>query len=116
MKMITQTRQAVYKKFNGHCAYCGIKLTFGAMHIDHAIPKVFGGLDDYGNLMPSCHACNNYKSACRIEEFRNQLNKLFETKAYMFKSTVKARILEQFGVISYSEWNGKFYFEKEQSK
>ena len=30
------TREAVYRKYNGHCAYCGCELEYKDMQVDHA--------------------------------------------------------------------------------
>lgn len=31
-------RKAVYAKYNGHCAYCGRKIEYKDMQVDHLIP------------------------------------------------------------------------------
>ena len=31
-------REAVYDKYNGHCAYCGKKIEYKEMQVDHLIP------------------------------------------------------------------------------
>jgi hypothetical protein len=44
--------------WNNHCAYCG---TVGKLTIDHVLPVAFGGLDEFGNLVPACGICNSSK-------------------------------------------------------
>lgn len=66
-------RKDVYNKFNGHCAYCGDKITMLYFEVDHVIPRKQckeGCLWLIGNLYPSCKQCNILKSNHSIEEFR----------------------------------------------
>ena len=122
-----ETRQKVYEKYHGHCAYCGKEITIGEMQVDHAIPfagEIYGrdrekvrqmiddnSINDFSNLMPACRACNFYKGIGDIEGFRNRIkNKLDHT----CRCTFQARLAIQFGIIEYKHWDGKFYFEKQQ--
>ena len=72
-------RDAVYKRFDGHCAYCGIEIDISEMQVDHFWPQFLAhfqpDLDNNrpGNLMPSCRKCNNFKGGMRPEDFRNEL-------------------------------------------
>lgn len=48
------------------CAYCNIAETEAqgvGFQIDHFVPQVHGGTNDYDNLMWSCQICNRAKSA-----------------------------------------------------
>ena len=76
-------RQEVYNKCSGHCAYCGIEITFKQMQVDHIKPlyrndkvetlEVWGverGTDEMDNLNPSCARCNKWKSTYSLETFR----------------------------------------------
>ena len=38
-----QTRLTVYNKCNGHCAYCGCKLEYKDMQVDHITAVGRGG-------------------------------------------------------------------------
>lgn len=73
-------RKQVYEKCNGHCAYCGCKLDYKDMQVDH-VKSVFyyNGTNDIDNLLPSCRMCNFYKSTFTLEEFRKNLE-TFEIK------------------------------------
>lgn len=120
------TRELVYKKYNGHCAYCGKELKIGEMQVDHIIPVMksyYGAKDEalkvrhmiedgsfnsIGNLMPSCRACNYYKSMSDIEGLRKRILTELE---HTCRSTFQTRLAMQYGMIEYKEWNGKFYFE-----
>ena len=72
-----ETRQVVYNKYGGHCAYCGKKLTYREMQVDHVLSVCNNGENnDIGNLMPACRMCNFYKSTYTIEQFRARLGKI----------------------------------------
>lgn len=47
-------RKQVYQKYNGHCAYCGCKLEYKDMQVDH-VKSVFyyNGTNDIDNLLPN---------------------------------------------------------------
>ena len=34
-----KTREIVYNKYNGHCAYCGCEIEMKDMQVDHIVPK-----------------------------------------------------------------------------
>lgn len=38
-QMNKNVRQAVYAKYNGHCAYCGCEIDYKDMQVDHIKPK-----------------------------------------------------------------------------
>jgi 5-methylcytosine-specific restriction endonuclease McrA len=40
------------------CQYCGREHTSGDLTIDHVIPKVQGGSNDWGNVVACCRSCN----------------------------------------------------------
>lgn len=120
-------RQKVYDKYHGHCAYCGKEIKIGDMQVDHIIPVMKsyygtkeaaekvrqmiadGSFNDVGNLMPSCRACNYYKSMGDIEQLRERILTELE---HTCRSTFQTRLAMQYGMIEYKEWDGKFYFEK----
>jgi 5-methylcytosine-specific restriction endonuclease McrA len=115
-------REQVYKKYNGHCAYCGREIKIKEMQVDHleakantrAIGKdmdgkyIYPDINRFDNLMPSCRRCNHYKRAERLETFRHQIKTLHERikKFYIVKVAI------DFGLIDFKEWDGLFYFEK----
>ena len=102
-------REQIYQKYDGHCAYCGCKLEYKDMQIDHVI-SVYGndGSDDINNLMPSCRMCNFYKSTFPVEVFRKRLETLYERlqKLFIYRLALK------YGLISEHKSNVVFYFEK----
>lgn len=107
-----KTREAVYAKYDGHCAYCGREIAYKDMQVDHFIPyRAWGiedaGTDDISNLMPSCRMCNHYKRANSLETFRRYIEeiprKLHEN--YIYKVGLV------YGNVSEKEKKILFYFE-----
>lgn len=97
-------RQQVFDKYKGHCAYCGCILEYKDMQVDH-IDSVYRAeyhgkeMDEsIKNYMPSCRACNFYKSTFSIEEFRNNIqNKLIRKlqKDFNYKMLVKYEMIHE---------------------
>ncbi len=54
-------KHTLYGKQEGLCNGCMIQFPFRNMTIDHIVPRVKGGQDDYGNLQLLCNACNSVK-------------------------------------------------------
>lgn len=59
---------------DGLCAYCETPL-FGNYQVDHMIPIVRGGSNDWSNLAITCAPCNGSKHASTAEEFMERLRK-----------------------------------------
>lgn len=107
-------RQAVYDKYDGHCAYCGRKFdSIRDMQVDHILPQRNGGNNELDNLNPSCRLCNHYKRGNDLETFRIfSLGGIIERlkKIYIFRVALK------YGMIDIKNWDGKFYFERKQDE
>lgn len=56
-------RMIVYKRDGKKCRYCGRKLKYGQMEVDHIKPVASHGNDYIFNLACSCKSCNRSKSA-----------------------------------------------------
>lgn len=81
MAISKKTREAVYQKYAGHCAYCGRPIAYKDMQVDHFRPlrawdTEDAGTDDISNLMPACRMCNHYKRANSIETFRRYIREI----------------------------------------
>lgn len=104
-------REQVYQKYNGHCAYCGCKLEYKDMQVDH-IKSVcgYGDNNNIDNLFPSCRMCNFYKGISDLEYFRKGLETLHERlqKPFIYRLALK------YGLIEEHKKKIKFYFEKEK--
>jgi hypothetical protein len=56
-------RQALRKRFQYRCGYCGVSETSAGaeLTVDHFKPRSCGGLHEPDNWVYSCHACNEFK-------------------------------------------------------
>jgi 5-methylcytosine-specific restriction endonuclease McrA len=59
------TREVIFDRFDGRCAYCGRPATT----LDHVIPVKHGGESKRGNLLPACASCNPRKRTKSLEDF-----------------------------------------------
>ncbi len=120
--MDKRTREMVYNKCNGHCAYCGIEIEYKEMHVDHIVPlrrgdtndqlKKFGierGKDEFENYNPSCRRCNLMKSSYPLEVFRENVKGQVE-QCNFYSSNY--RHAKRFGLVKEIDKNVVFYFEK----
>lgn len=127
MNKAKELRLRVYKKYDGHCAYCGNDILLKAFQIDHAYPKaraiptdkilVDGWLNtiqvnDFSNLMPVCRRCNHYKRSEDIEGFRKYMLMLHDRISKMYINKVGF----DYGILSVElkPFDGIFYFEKQK--
>ena len=97
MALSKRQREEIYKKYNGRCAYCGDKIEYKDMQVDHIKPKHLGGRDEMVNYMPSCRACNFYKSTFSLEEFRKRLENIPKQleKIFIYKLAKKHFLVHQ---------------------
>ena len=92
----TKERNDFYKMYGGRCAYCGVKITFRGMQIDHKIPLAINGEDTKENMLPACRTCRRIKGTSDIGYFRKTISNI---------------------IFRYTGINEpvRFYFEKEES-
>lgn len=119
MSISKKTREEVYRKYGGRCAYCGRTIALKDMQVDHFIPQsmefiFFAGeyegidsVDDIKNLMPSCRSCNHYKRAHSLETFRRYIEEIPQKLRvnYIYKIGVI------YGNVVENEKPIRFYFE-----
>ena len=55
----------VWRRDNGQCYLCGVKLLFWEFTIDHVVPIARGGAHQYSNVKICCLPCNQSKGAKR---------------------------------------------------
>lgn len=116
-------REVVYSKFKGRCAYCGDKILYENMSVDHITAKYRGsthseirayglekGTNDIENLNPSCKSCNSSKSTFTVSDWKKQLKLKHER---LLRDNSSYRILNRFKAIKYNN-NITFHFEKKQ--
>ena len=107
-----ETRQLVYNKCNGHCAYCGCKLEYKDMQIDHVIPLHRGGDDNTDNMLPACRSCNHYKATLTAEEFREYVSKIPDR---LQRDSIPYQVGVRFGIIT-SNRDVRFYYERSEGE
>lgn len=135
MGISKKTRQLVYDKFDGKCAYTGKPLG-NDWQVDHAIPKYMFPLiegwdgvgvedlkvDDFSNLLPALKIVNHYKRAKTINSFRAYLMNFhlrlakLPKKPTVQKSVNRIKymndIASAFDITVDKPFSGVFYFEK----
>jgi hypothetical protein len=112
-----KTRQAVYEKYGGHCAYCGKKIEYKEFQLDHLIPRQREHFKKYSeeeiecfeNYMPSCRRCNHYKRAHSLKAFREMIE---EIPAKLFRDNYIYKVGLDYGLVEAHEHKVKFYFEQ----
>jgi len=127
MAISKQTRQKVYKKFNGKCAYSGTKL-LDDWQVDHITPQrlydfaMINGKDNIENLMPVQRIINHYKGALTLKDFKNwylaglhlrlaKLPKKPRTEKSQKRKKYLLDVATFFCINPSSPFNGKLYFE-----
>lgn len=120
-RLSQKERQQVWQKCNGHCAYCGCKLPYNKMHVDHVrsinhaqwekirTGKIDEDINEMDNLLPACGSCNRYKHCQGLEEFRDWMTTIVSRLRH---NNVTYQIAERYGLVQEIKWDGKFYFER----
>lgn len=110
-----RVRELVYKKYDGHCAYCGCELEYKEMQVDHinsiyrAVYMHEGVDENINNYMPSCRQCNFYKSTFTLEKFRERLS---DTLIKNLQKKFNYKLALKYGLISENVKPVEFYFER----
>lgn len=55
------SREALFRRDNWTCQYCGKKLQGDNITIDHVVPRCLGGRTNWLNCLTSCKGCNMFK-------------------------------------------------------
>jgi len=107
-------RTEVYNKYGGRCAYCGCRIEYKDMQVDHMIPKrgeETRGIDTdtADNYMPSCRLCNHYKRGNSLEGWRKMIEEIpakLERDSYIYRVGVK------YGLVKPEKKPVTFYYEE----
>ena len=75
-RRVRLSSEAVFKRDNNFCQYCGVKCNSKNISVDHIIPKSKGGKNTWSNLVTACFSCNNKKGSKTLDECGMQLNRL----------------------------------------
>lgn len=115
-KLTKEERIEVYKKTDGHCAYCGCELQYKDMQVDHVVPlngwKVQGA-DEIENMLPACRSCNHYKNRMPLESFRKMVENM---PAVLMRDSVTYKNAVRFGLVNPTPHKVVFYFEKMKNR
>lgn len=110
-------REAVYNKYNGHCAYCGKRIEYKDMQLDHLIPKQREQFKRYSteeiecfeNYMPACRRCNHAKRSYSLEGFREFIETISKK---LFRDNYIYKVGLDYGLVIANEHKVIFYFEQ----
>lgn len=69
-------KKNIFKRDNGECQYCSIKLTYEHSTLDHINPKSKNGKLSWENCVLSCRKCNHKKADLSLHESGLVLKKL----------------------------------------
>lgn len=116
-----KVREAVYNKYDGHCAYCGKKIEYKDMQVDHLVPiqrerfhkYTEEEIESFDNYMPACRRCNHYKRAHSLETFRKMIEEIpykLTRDNYIYKIGLDYSLLEE------HRHSVIFYFENIKKK
>lgn len=116
-----KVREAVYNKYDGHCAYCGKPITYKEMQVDHLIPvqrerfKRYSEeeIECFENYMPVDRRCNHYKRAHSLEVFRKYIE---EIPAKLYRDNYIYKVGLDYGLVEAHERKIKFYFEEYEER
>lgn len=72
---LRKTRWWQQKTAPGLCYYCGAKVTYQELTMDHLVPLARGGRSTKDNLVPSCKTCNNLKKSMLPIEWQEHLER-----------------------------------------
>lgn len=120
-----KTRELVFEKYNGRCAYCGCELKKG-WHVDEIEPvrrnwdlkngkRVFSGTCEHPerfnieNQNPACASCNINKHSMSLEDFRNLISGFMK---HLNEVSTQYKIAKRYGLISETNVDVVFYFER----
>ena len=107
-KLSKAERQKVYQKCGGCCAYCGQKILYKEMQIDHMKPLANGGADEISNMLPACRSCNHYKATLDVEGFRRYLGGI---PARLMRDSIPFQVGRRFDLVAETGNPVAFYFE-----
>lgn len=107
-RLTKSERKKILKKTDGHCAYCGCRIAYNEMQIDHIVPIYNGGEDVESNMLPACRSCNHYKGTSSLGAFRHKLEKMLDV---LERDNVTYRIAKRFRLVIPNPKKVQFYFE-----
>ncbi len=80
-RSLRKTRWWQQKTSTGTCWYCGEKVGFKNLTMDHIIPLSRGGRSTKDNLVPCCRRCNTRKKNALPVEWQEYMDHLAAKKS-----------------------------------
>jgi len=68
-------KRILYNRDNWSCQYCGKKLSYNSVTIDHIMPKCMGGKTTWRNCVVCCKICNRNKGSKLLQDSSMKLLK-----------------------------------------
>lgn len=112
-RLTLRERKYIYNLTGGRCAYCGTRIAFDDMQVDHVVPLRKGGADTIDNMLPACRSCNHYKSTLTVEQLRKAIERMPEV---LMRDSVTYKIAVRFGLVRPIPHPVTFYFEEQSKK
>lgn len=72
---VSYSKRAILERDNFSCQYCGDKLSYKTVTIDHVFPRAHGGKTTFENTVASCFPCNNKKGSRLVGQSGLRLRK-----------------------------------------
>lgn len=69
-------KKVLFNRDNWQCQYCGTRLDWSSVTIDHVTPKSRGGTTCWKNCVAACKKCNSKKGSRSLSETELVLRKL----------------------------------------
>ena len=91
------SRENIFLRDECTCQYCGKKLRYEELTLDHVFPKSRGGDTSWYNIVACCKDCNQKKADQTPEEAKMPLlNKPVKPDFWIFELTQKNKIDEKY--------------------
>ncbi len=68
LRKVRFCRENIYLRDEYSCQYCGVKLSFKELTLDHVIPLSNNGPRNWSNLVSCCRGCNQKKANKTLHE------------------------------------------------
>ena len=108
------TRDNIWIRDHGQCAYCRINLKVSEFTFDHVIPRKLGGDTTWENIVCACQPCNSKKADMRLQDSGLKLG-FKPHKPTPYQIAKNAREMGKFGPTK-KEWIDFLYWKSELEK
>ena len=82
-------KDAVYERYNGHCAICGKPVSRKHMVISKKRPLSKGGDNWIENLLLTCKGCSKMKADFYMDDFYRKIGQVFLLNAEQIKELMQ---------------------------